>query len=663
MGSARIIRRALHSHAGAAALLMLGASAAQAAPLTEHFGNATIGLEWDQQDGHLGSMQINDRANRRAIHIVAPFALTLADGERLTPAELVLAGPPRTGMLPGDPRASRLAERKQQSQLELSLMDRAGRFRVDWCLTQPVAASYLRETVTVTALKADESIARIDLFDAEAPDAEVVGRVNGSPVAVDRLTYFQFESPLAQSLADIDKPTIAMWLDRTLPLRKGKSVSYSAAVGSAPPGQLRRAFQAYLEDQRAHPYRPFLHYNSWYDIGYDTEYTQAQALDRIKTFCRELSAKRGVTIDSFLFDAGWDDLKGSWNFSPDFPNGFVPLKEAAQQCSAAPGVWLSPWGGYDTMKIKRIAGGRDQYEMIDGGFALSGPKYYARFHDVTMDLVTKNGVNQFKFDGFGNANHVVPGSAFDSDYDAAISLIGDLRRAKPDLFVNLTIGTYPSPAWLRYADTIFHGGQDHAFTGVGPSRERWITYRDQQTYENIVVSGPLFPLNSVMLHGIIYARYAAGLSSDPGNDFANDVHAFFGTGTELQELYITPSLLTAQNWDTLAEASRWSRANAAVLRDTHWIGGDPGRLEPYGWGAWSPAKSIVTLRNPGDRPQSFLLDLSRALELPRGSAQRYTTTVRWPAGAEIPKTLDAQRPTPIALRPFEVLTLELIPTA
>ncbi len=62
-------------------------------------------------------------------------------------------------------------------------------------------------------------------------------------------------------------------------------------------------------------------------------------------------------------------------------------------------------------------------------------------------MVTKYGVNQFKFDGTGNVNQVVPGSAFNSGFDAAIHLINDLRRIKPDNFINLTSGT-SSPFWL-----------------------------------------------------------------------------------------------------------------------------------------------------------------------------------------------------------------------
>ena len=70
----------------------------------------------------------------------------------------------------------------------------------------------------------------------------------------------------------------------------------------------------------------------------------------------------------------------------------------------------------------------------------------------------------------------------------------------------------------------------------------------------------------------------------------------------------------------LAEAARWSRANADVLVDTHWIGGDPGKLEVYGYASWSPRKGIVMLRNPSDRPQIFSWTCT-AFELPPDAPQ------------------------------------------
>jgi len=511
----------------------------------------------------------------------------------------------------------------------------------------------------VTALKQDEPLTSVSLLPSSIDHAEVDGVVKGSPVAAGHL-YLGLENPLSDS--EVRGKHVLLSMARSLPLHKGQSITYSAVVGVVRDGQLRRDFASYVERERAHPYRPFLHYNSWYDIGYFTPYTEAEALDRINTFGEELTVKRGVKLDSFLFDDGWDDRSGSWRFSKDFPHGFVPLREAAAKYGAAPGMWLSPWGGYSTPKDERVQHGKAAgYEIVNDGLALSGPKYYQRFHDVVMTLLNEDGINQFKFDGTGNADSVFPGSRFDSDFAAALELIKDIRADKPDTFINLTTGTWASPFWLRYADSIWRGGEDDWHAGVGTEREQWITYRDQQTYENIVIQGPLFPLNSLMLHGIIYAQMNKRLNTDPGHDFANEVHSYFATGSQLQEMYITPSLLSESDWNVLAEAAKWSRANADVLRDTHWIGGDPGRLDVYGWAAWSPRKSIITLRNPDARSQTAVIDLQRQLELPEHAARRFHVHDVWHSGGEVPGQLDAEHVSTITLAPFEVLTLELTP--
>ena len=277
-------------------------------------------------------------------------------------------------------------------------------------------------------------------------------------------------------------------------------------------------------------------------------------------------------------------------------------------------------------------------------------------------MIRKYGVNQFKIDGTGNVSSAFPGSAFDSDFDAAITLIGDLRAEKPDLYVNLTTGTFPSPFWLRYADSIWRGGEDHSFEGVGSSRQQWITYRDGDTFRGVVSRGPLFPLNALMLHGLIYARRAKNLDTDPGGDFTSEIRAYFGTGTQLQEMYVTPALLTQANWDALAEAANWSRRNSGTLVDTHWIGGDPRTLEVYGHAAWSPERGILSLRNPSDKPRSIAIDVARAFELPDGGSRSYAARSPWHEDRErAPIALRAGTEHVFELAPFEVLTLDANP--
>ncbi|GAN54317.1 alpha-amylase family protein [Tanticharoenia sakaeratensis] len=622
------------------------------------FGNAAIGFTWTTSNNRLTDAAIIDRLHgNRSLHLVAPFSIRLATGETITSAMLTLDHAPELTRITADPEAARAADQKEGLALRATFHDPKNRLTVAWRLEQRDQSPYLRELISVTANGAPLPIKGVDLLDAWDDDGEVSGDVDGSPVVIGDM-YFGIENPLSNNLAFNGRSRLT--LPQALPLQPGHTLDVSAVAGVVRHGQMRRDFQLYLEAQRAHPYRPFLNYNSWYDIGYFTPYTQAQAEDRIRTFGDELVRKRGVQLDSFLFDDGWDDYKGNWDFSRDFPKGFAPLADLARQYGAQPGIWLSPWGGYGKPVQMRVEAGRKLgYETAGDGFALSGPHYYQRFHDVVMHLLDQ-GVNQFKFDGTGNADKVVPGSPFMSDFDAAIHLIGDIRADKPQTYINLTTGTYPSPFWLCYADSIWRGGEDDMLLGVGTKRQRWITYRDSDTYHNIVVRAPLFPLNSLMLHGIIFAQKNQRLNTDPGHDFADEVHSFFATGTQEQELYVTPSLLHAQDWDLIAQTAKWARTNADILRDSHWVGGDPGRLEVYGWAAWTPQKAFLTLRNPDDRPQRFLLDLRRALELPDGETTRFAAHALWSHG-NTPGTLDADTPVVITLAPFELRTLELIP--
>ena len=99
------------------------------------------------------------------------------------------------------------------------------------------------------------------------------------------------------------------FLTRVLPLEAGNSITYSSVIGVAAPGQMRREFLAYIEQERAHPYRTFLHYNSWYDIGYGNRFDEAAALDRVQCVWRGTGEEARRHVDSFLFDDGWDDTR------------------------------------------------------------------------------------------------------------------------------------------------------------------------------------------------------------------------------------------------------------------------------------------------------------------------------------------------------------------
>jgi hypothetical protein len=618
--------------------------------------NGVIAASWSLSGASFRALRIEEPGTGK--HLALPpdaFALTLSGERILRASELRVTGS-RWEDLPRLGSAARASERESGRRLVVDLRDDATGLQVTWRGVLRDRSRYLRQEVTLHATAGEVPITAITLIDLETPGAAVAGTVRGSPVAAGDW-FLGFEHPLSDSVVEGNHVRCA--LKRELPLRPGTPVTCSSVIGAVDAGQRRRGFLAYVERERAHPYRPFLHYNSWYDIGYFSQYDEAAALGVINAFGRELYERRGVRLDSFLFDDGWDDPATLWRFHAGFPQGFTPLREAAARYQAGIGVWMSPWGGYGKPRQERLAAGRAQgFETNEGGFALSGPKYYARFRETCLDMIRTYGVNQFKFDGTGNVSQAIPGSVFDSDFDAMIALIDGLREEKPDLFVNLTTGTYPSPFFLRYADSIWRGGEDHSFAGVGSKRQQWITYRDADTYAGIVRKGPLFPLNALMLHGLIYARHAQDLDADPGGDFGAEIRAYFGTGTQLLEMYVTPSLLTAENWGTLAEAASWGRRRAPVLVDTHWIGGDPAQLEPYGHAAWADGKAVLCLRNPKDVAQGLEVDVAEAFELPEGAPMRYRMQSPWRADGDRPAVmLEVGRPHRFTLGPFEVLTL------
>ncbi len=561
------------------------------------------------------------------------FTLFLADGRAIKCSELEVRDCRALEKLGGRANARRLAERFDGVRVKVGLVSPDGTLTVDWEAELRDGANYVIQRVTLAPAGEELPIDTVRLVDLKAAGAKAAGVTQGAPVVAENL-FFALEHPMSES--SVEDNRVHCDLRRGHTLAPGKKLTLSAVLGVTPPGQLRRGFLYYVERERAHPYHPFLHYNSWYDIAWgDRKFNEAQAVDAIETWGRELTAKRGVSVDSFVFDDGWDDNKTLWEFHDGFPKGFAPLRDAAAGYGAAVGTWLSPFGGYGEAREQRLKYGVEQgFEVNRNGFSLAGARYYARFHGICTEMMRDYGVNFFKFDGMGPGNNKTGGEEFLEDIEALMRLAGELRELDPELYVSATTGTWCTPYFLWHADSTWRSGSDMGFSGKGSKRQQWVNYRDTETCRNVVRQGPLYPLNSLMTQGIVHARHghAAELGDDT-KDFADEVWSFFGSGTSLQELYIAAQLLTPEMWDILAAGARWARENADVLVDTHWIGGDPGAHEVYGWASWSPRKGVLVLRNPDDAPACITLDIKDAFELPGGAPSVYRLVSPGPATA------------------------------
>ena len=121
--------------------------------------------------------------------------------------------------------------------------------------------------------------------------------MDGSPIVYKNM-FFALEYPLSQ--IEQDESGISSFLPRLMN-------NLSTVWGVTPVNQLRRGFLYYVERERAHPYHQVLHYNSWYDISWDDrKFDENECLNRIKVFGDSLVKKRGVQMNAFLFEGGFE---------------------------------------------------------------------------------------------------------------------------------------------------------------------------------------------------------------------------------------------------------------------------------------------------------------------------------------------------------------------
>jgi hypothetical protein len=167
-----------------------------------------------------------------------------------------------------------------------------------------------------------------------------------------------------------------------------------------------------------------------------------------------------------------------------------------------------------------------------------------------------------------------------------------------------------------------------------------------------------------MLHGICITNvgYPASLEMDL-NNISDGIWSFFASGTSLQELYINPHLLTTPMWNCLASAAKWSHENADVLKDVHWIGGDPEKGEVYGYAAWNPRKGVFSLRNPSGLKKTFEVNLKEIFELPgdKESVFELQNAIN-PKDASSIKSVNSEKSFNVTLEPYELKIWNAIPT-
>lgn len=451
-------------------------------------------------------------------------------------------------------------------------------------------------------------------------------------------------------------PMQGLW-SRNTTLAKGTTWTVGSVVGLMAPEEGRRSVLAYLERERAVPWRPYPIYNSWYELNINRTNKNhdcnqnlkvEQTVDVLKQWKKQMFDKQGVSIKAFVWDDGWDKY-GTWEFHNGFPNGFTEPDIVARQMCSGQGAWLGPCGGYD------IAGDERKAYWTRQGLEcnLYNKKYYDVFVTACRNLCTSYDFRYFKFDGISSLSTAygpnMKATNGEEDAEGIISVENDIRyNIKPDIFFNTTVGTWASPLWLNISDAVWRQENDHGLKGSNSNtRERWITYRDNLIHDHFVEESPLMTINSMMSHGFILTQFGGGETVAMPRDYKsvlNELRCAFACGSGQVELYCDYELMnTIQSdakdpstagalWKDMADLIKWQRANADVLPDIHWVGNDPYTTKEnvYGWAAWNGNKAVLSLRNGNASSQTYKFTLREALNIP--SSVHTSITLQKPFG-------------------------------
>lgn len=467
----------------------------------------------------------------------------------------------------------------------------------------------------------------------------------GQPVAVsfsNNGAFFGYEYP-----ASTNKLNVGIdGSDVILSAHIGKKITNqplsteNAVFAVTPEKYVKKWFFNYVDKIRVNPLKPYTLYNSWYDLR-SPEYPRVPEQNHmnvaninriIELFKKNMIDKYQIQLDAFVLDDGWDVYESDWKLrEPQFPDGLKTVADDLDKINSGLGIWYGPTGGY-SFRMKRIDWmGNHGFERVgkevgynEAMLCFGGESYSKLFRDRVVDMVKYDDVQYFKWDGFqfscSEPDHGHPQGIHSrrAILEELFTTIDTVRSLNNNIFLNITSGTWLSPWWVMYANTIWMDAADYGYANV-PSinkRDAAITYRDIVLYDDFKNKELWFPIANLMTHGIIKGKLQMlGGTEEPINKFTDNALLYFARGVAMYELYISPDMLSDQEWEALSKSISWAKDRFSVLMNTYMIGGNPAKGESYGYAHFKDDKGIVAVRNPVIDKQPVIISLNPELGL------------------------------------------------
>jgi len=573
-------------------------------------GNSYIEMDFHTAGSHLTPVRLVNKITHRTYRLSGKvFEL------RVTFPGLDITPPAKTPLvLTAKDFSLKKVNRSDNGRVEFTMEGQGLRVRLFYepDKMQPI----LRTWLTVTDLSGQGPyLEKLTVFDLNFhTDGFYLGGF-GQPVYGNDL-FFGVEFPAAYGAFESTGRVYGWHYATTVIPGKDGYATYRAVIGASAENRVRTAFMNYIEAIRPQPTKIFSLYNTWYDIR---KFNYPALLSTIQQFDTILKQKYKLPLNAFVIDDGWDNVHSMWEIDRTrLPQGFRPLKEQLARMGSHLGLWISPWNGYGQARVERVKwAGQNGYRPSAGHLCLGEDVYFNAFKQKTLQYLKEADLSFYKIDGFLSACNAEDHQHLPGIYsrhqltERFVDILKALRKEKPDIFIDITVGTWLSPWWLQYADAVWITGADFGHAEDVPAfseRDKAITFRDYTLYKDFVRDRLQFPLANVMTHGIIKGKLnMLGGKDETLQNWTDNAVMYFSRGVMMWELYLSPEVLSRKEWETLAAAMHWAYANESLLKRTRFVGGNPYAREIYGYLHPGNREALLILRNPFVEPQTITL--------------------------------------------------------
>ena len=467
--------------------------------------------------------------------------------------------------------------------------------------------------------------------------------------------------------------------------QSGKMITWDAVVGAARSTDyqvVQSDFYEYIETIATKTgFRQ--QFNSWYDNMKDiTDSNIQESFNEIEKGFTQYGVN---PLDSYVVDDGWTNYSSFWDFDRSankFPNELYNSSSQVNKMGSNFGLWLGPRGGYGTERqiANYIANNNlgSRNESSGNDINISDGRYLDKLvNNIFVDYQNKFDINYWKLDGMllepstnsANAHTTTDKLCTISEtYERWTDMYETMRKNRPDLWINMTSYTNPSPWHVQWVNSVWMqntGDTGYSYKDGDTDEKAMLTFRDGDYYEFFTKNQWQLPNKYFYNHDPVYAKTAHNVPGGPGRqiEYTTDElreHLYMlGTrGTAFWEYYYSPSMFDNEKWQVNAEAANWIEDNFDILQKSKMFGGDPEKEQVYGYSCWNGNQGIVSIRNPKNVEQTYTLKLDEKVGVSSGVKNVYGKVVVGDQSRQTNDAVSHNTELTYTLKPKEVLILQ-----